>query len=81
MNEKLRWISVEERLPEGADKSGAICENVWLLFDDGGVYPGWMNGRTEKVYYLNDYDDFVRKAPISRVKMWQQRPEPPKEET
>lgn len=74
-----KWIPVTERLPEGADDSGAICENVWLLFDDGGVYPGWMNGRTEKAYYINDYDDIVRKAPISRVKMWQPRPEPPRE--
>ncbi len=72
-----KWISVEERLPEGADKSGAICENVWLLFDDGNVYPGWMNGTTEKVYYLDNAHDVVMKAPISRVKMWQPRPESP----
>lgn len=80
-NQIPRWISVTERLPEGADDSGAICENVWLLFDDGGVYPGWMNGITQKAYYINGYDDIVRKAPISRVKMWQPRPQPPKEET
>ena len=73
------WISVEERLPEGADESGAICENVWLLFDDGGVYPGWMNGTTKKVYYLDDMHDVVMRAPISRVRAWQQRPTPPEE--
>jgi hypothetical protein len=71
---------VTERLPEGGDKSGEICENVWLLFDDGNVFPGWMNGITEKVYYLNERDDYIIKAPISCVKMWQPRPEPPKED-
>lgn len=73
----MEWISVEERLPKGGDKSGDFCETVWLLFDDGIVYPGWMNGITEKVYYLDDHNDFLMKAPINRVKMWQPKPEPP----
>ncbi len=76
-----KWIPVTERLPKGADKSGELCENVWLFFDDGNVYPGWMNGITEKVYYLDNYSGSLMEAPISRVKMWQPRPEPPKEET
>ena len=49
-----KWIPVTELLPKGADKSGELCENVWLFFDDGNVYPGWMNGITEKVYYLGN---------------------------
>lgn len=77
---RRRWIPVTEKLPIGGDKSGEICENVWLFFDDGSVYPGWMNGINEKVYYLDDYNDCLMKAPMSRVKMWQPRPEPPKEE-
>ena len=72
------WISVTERLPKGADESGEICENVWLLFDDGCVYPGWMNGITKKVYYLDDMNDVVMRAPISRVRAWQPGPTPPK---
>ena len=75
-----QWIPVSERVPKGADKSGELCENVWLFFDDGNVYPGWMNGITEKVYYLDNYSSFLMTAPISRVKMWQPRPEPPKED-
>ena len=77
--ERQRWIPVTERLPQGGDKSGQICANVLLYFDDGNVYPGWMNGRSEKVYYLDDDNDYVLRAPISRVNMWQPLPEPPKE--
>ena len=76
-----KWIPVTERLPKGADESGEICENVNLLLDDGLVTCGWMNGITRKVYYLNDRDDFIIKAPISRVTHWMPLPEPPKEET
>lgn len=77
--ERRCWIPVSERLPQGGDKSGQICVNVLLYFDDGNVYPGWMNGCSEKVYYLDDDNDYVLRAPISRVKMWQPLPEPPKE--
>lgn len=52
-----------------------------ICFDDGNVYPGWMNGITEKVYYLDNYSGSLMTAPKSRVKMWQPRPEPPKEES
>ena len=79
LKSKREWIPVTERLPIGGDKSGKICENVWLLFDDGEVYPGWMNGLTDRVYYLNERDDHVIKAPSSRVIMWQPKPEPPEE--
>lgn len=78
---KPQWIPVAERLPKGADESGEICENVWLLFDDGCVYPGWMNGTTKKVYFLDDMNDVVMRAPISRVRAWQPGPKSPKEET
>ena len=71
---------MEERLPVGGDKSGAVCEDVWMLFDDGSVFCGWMNGCTEKAYYLDGYNDFVLKCPISRVRAWQPKPEPPKED-
>lgn len=74
-----KWIPVTERLPKGADESGEICENVWLLFDDGCVYPGWMNGITKKVYYLDDMNDVVMRAPISQVRAWQPGPKSPKE--
>lgn len=77
---RKRWIPVTERLPVGGDDSGAICENVCLLMDDGTVSCGWMNGITKKVYYLNARDDFVIKAPITRVTHWMPPPEPPKEE-
>ena len=43
-----KWIPVTERLPVGGDDSGAICENVCLLMDDGTVSCGWMNGITKK---------------------------------
>jgi hypothetical protein len=75
-----RWYSVEECLPSGADDSGAVCENVCLMMDDGTVSCGWMNGVTKKVYYLNARDDFVIKAPITRVTHWMPLPDPPKEE-
>ena len=75
-----KWIPVTERLPVGGDDSGAICENVCLLMDDGTVSCGWMNGITKKVYYLNARDDFVIKAPITRVTHWMPLPEPPKED-
>lgn len=74
-----RWIPVTERLPIGGDDSGAICENVCLLMDDGTVSCGWMNGTTKKVYYLNARDDFIIKAPITRVTHWMPLPQPPKE--
>lgn len=76
-----RWIPVTERLHVGGDKSGAVCEDIWMLFDDGSVFCGWMNGCTETAYYLDGYNDFVRKCPISRVRAWKPKPEPPKEET
>lgn len=75
-----RWIPVTERLPIGGDDSGGICENVCLLMDDGTVSCGWMNGITKKVYYLNARDDFIIKAPITRVTHWMPHPKPPKEE-
>lgn len=74
---KSRWIPVDERLPIGGDDSGAICENVCLLMDDGTVSCGWMNGITKKVYYLNAIDDVVIRAPITRVTHWMPLPEPP----
>jgi hypothetical protein len=77
--EERRWIPVSERLPIGGDDSGAICENVCLLMDDGTVSCGWMNGITKKVYYLNARDDVVIKAPITRVTHWMPLPQPPKE--
>lgn len=76
---KPRWIPVTERLPIGGDDSGAICENVCLLMDDGTVSCGWMNGITKKVYYLNAKDDVIIRAPITRVTHWMPLPEPPKE--
>lgn len=76
-----RWIPVADRLPIGGDDSGEICENVCLLMDDGTVSCGWMNGITKKVYYLNARDDFIIKAPITRVTHWMPLPQPPKEET
>lgn len=75
-----RWIPVTVQLPVGGDDSGAVCENVCLLMDDGTVSCGWMNGITQKVYYLNARDDVVIKAPITRVTYWMPLPEPPKEE-
>jgi hypothetical protein len=78
---KPRWIPVTERLPKGADTSGEICENVNLLLDDGLVTCGWMNGITGKAYYLNARDDYIQKAPISRVSHWMPLPAEPKEET
>ena len=73
------WISVKDRLPKGGDDSGKTCDNVCLLMDDGTVTCGWMNGLTKKVYFLNDVDDFVVNAPISRVTHWMPLPDPPKE--
>lgn len=73
------WIPVADRLPIGGDDSGAICENVCLLMDDGTVSCGWMNGITKKVYYLNARDDVVIKAPITRVTHWMPLPPAPKE--
>ena len=78
--ERDMWISVNERLPVGGDKSGAVCEDVWMLFDDGSVFCGWMNGCTDTAYYLDGYNDFVLKCPITRVMAWQPKPDPPKEE-
>ena len=75
-----KWIPVTERLPIGGDDSGALCENVCLLMDDGTVSCGWMNGITKKVYYLNAIDDVIIKAPITRVTHWMPLPKPPKEE-
>jgi len=72
-----RWIPVTEQLPVGGDDSGAVCENVCLMMDDGTVSCGWMNGITKKVYYLNARDDFIIKAPITRVTHWMPLPTPP----
>ena len=74
---KPRWIPVTERLPVGGDDSGAVCENVCLMMDDGTVSCGWMNGITKKVYYLNARDDVVIKAPITRVTHWMPLLAPP----
>ena len=76
---RKRWIPVTEGLPVGGDDSGAVCENVCLMMDDGTVSCGWMNGITKKVYYLNARDDFIIKAPITRVTHWMPLPEPPSE--
>lgn len=79
--EREAWISVDKRLPVGGDDSGAICENVNLLLDDGLVTCGWMNDITGKVYYLNSRDDVIIKAPISRVTHWMPLPQPPRPQT
>lgn len=76
--DKPCWIPVTERLPVGGDDSGAVCENVCLMMDDGTVSCGWMNGITKKVYYLNARDDVIIKAPITRVTHWMPLHEPPK---
>jgi hypothetical protein len=44
------------------------------MMDDGTVSCGWMNGITKKVYYLNARDDFIIKAPITRVTHWMPLP-------
>lgn len=80
LKREREWIPVTERLPVGGDDSGAVCENVCLMMDDGTVSCGWMNGITKKAYYLNARDDFIIKAPITRVTHWMPLPEPPKEE-
>jgi hypothetical protein len=71
---KRKWIPVTERLPVGGDDSGDICENVCLMLDDRTVSCGWMNGITKKVYFLNARDDFIIKAPITRVTHWMPLP-------
>lgn len=77
------WIPVTERLPMGADKSGKVCENVILLlsvpFSENYVTSGWINGITEKVYYVDEFDDFFHKTDMSAVKAWMPFPQPPKD--
>lgn len=82
--EERHWIPVEERLPQGGDDSGQLCENVLLQmsveYNDNYVTSGWINGVTKKVYYLDEKDDFIHRADMSVVKAWMPLPEPPKEE-
>lgn len=68
--ERDRWISVEERLPEGR-------EYVLCCGSKGGQFVGWVaQSVRQKKAYAFQYGRNWR-----RITHWRQLPEPPKEET
>ena len=72
-----KWISVEERLPSGANGMD-FCVNVVVYTQDKQVTTGWCNG---EIWYLLNWDnDFISKHPSEYVTHWMPLPEPPKEE-
>lgn len=76
------WISVKDRLPQGNEPEGAICEQVQVLLNNGVVSTGWCNRYTKLWWHLNygethfigyDYEH-------TPVIAWQPLAQPPKGE-
>lgn len=76
-----QWISVKDRLPQGADGK-SICENVIAYLNNGEVEaqvcPGWLNG--DKWYLLVGDEDYHTVWGLDAVTHWQPMPQPPKGE-
>lgn len=71
-----KWISVEERLPEG---NGPYCQNVIVLTIKKEVMPGFCNHGLW--YVMRPEDDYCNDADDGEVTHWMPLPEPPKEGT
>ena len=74
------WVSVTERLPQGADGK-SLCENVIAYLNNGAVEAqvcsGWLNG--DKWYLLVGYEDYHTVWGLGAVTHWTPLPVPPKE--
>lgn len=69
-----KWISVEERLPKGANGSD-FCELVIVYTQDYYVTTGWNNGGN---WYLIDwYNDYASKHSPEYVTHWMPLPPAP----
>jgi hypothetical protein len=71
---RAEWISVEERLPLGANK-GEMPENIIAYTSNGEVATGWLNVETWYLLY-GDNDEHYRHG-IGYVTHWMHLPEPP----
>ena len=75
------WISVKDRLPQGADGK-SLCEMVVAYLNNGEVVgqvcTGWLNG--DKWYLIVGCDDYYTVWGLSAVTHWMPLPQPPKGE-
>lgn len=75
------WISVKDRLPQGADGK-SLCEMVVAYLNNGEVVgqvcTGWLNG--DKWYLIVGCDDYYTVWGLSAVTHWMPLPKPPKGE-
>lgn len=73
-----KWISVEERLPPGANGMD-FCALVLVCTREGCVTAGWNNDG--KWHLINWDDDFISKHSDGFVTHWMPLPQAPEEET
>ena len=75
------WISVKDRLPQGADGK-SLCEMVVAYLNNGEVVgqvcTGWLNG--DKWYLIVGCDDYYTVWGLGAVTHWMPLPQPPKGE-
>lgn len=75
------WISVKDRLPQGADGK-SLCDNVLAYLNNGEIVgqvcTGWLNG--DKWYLTVGEDDYYTVWGLGAVTHWMPLPEPPKGE-
>ena len=76
-----KWISVKDRLPQGADGE-YLCEDVIAYLNNGEVEaqvcPGWLRG--DKWHLLVGDEDCHTSWGLGAVTHWQPMPQPPKGE-
>ena len=75
------WISVKDRLPNGADGK-SLCENVIAYLNNGEIVgqvcTGWLNG--DKWYLTVGEDDYYTVWGLCDVTHWMPLPHPPRGE-
>lgn len=75
------WISVDDRLPKGADGK-SFCETVIAYLNNGKIVgqvcTGWLN--RDKWYLTAGEDDYYTEWGLCDVTHWIPLPEPPKED-
>lgn len=74
----MEWISVEDRLPNGAIECG-IPDNIIIYTIEGEVTTGWIENGGRHWYVIVGDDDIHTEHKRDYVTHWMPLPEPPRE--